>query len=91
MSPKMQLQTPGTATLDVEILNISIHGLWLYVKGKEYFLSYEEYPWFKNARLSEIHNVQLQHGAHLYWPKLDIDLSIDCLKHPEKYPLTFQE
>ena len=86
----MQLQTPGTTTSDVEVLNISIHGLWLYVKGKEYFLSYKEYPWFKNARLSEIHNVQLLHGVHLYWPKLDVDLSIESLEHPEKYPLTFQ-
>ncbi len=86
----MQLQRPGTTTSDVEVLNISIHGLWLYVKGREYFLSYKEYPWFKNARLSEIHNVQLLHGVHLYWPKLDIDLSVDNLEHPEKYPLTFQ-
>ena len=86
----MQLQTPGTTTLEVEILNISIHGLWLYVKGKEYFLSYEEYPWFKDARLSEILNVQLFHGSHLYWPKLDVDLSVDSLEHPEKFPLTYQ-
>jgi hypothetical protein len=86
----MQLQTPGTTTLEVEILNISIHGIWIYVKGKEYFLSYKEYPWFKDARLSEIHNVQLLHGAHLYWPKLDVDLSVESLEHPEKYPLTYQ-
>jgi hypothetical protein len=86
----MQLQTPGTPILEVEVLNISIHGLWLYVKGKEYFLPYQDYPWFKNARLSEIHDVQLLHDVHLYWPQLDIDLSINNLEHPEKYPLTFQ-
>jgi hypothetical protein len=86
----MQLQTPGTTTSDVEVSNISIHGLWLYVKGREYFLSYEEYPWFKNAWMSEIHDIQLLHGIHLYWPKLDIDLSVDSLEHPEKYPLTFR-
>jgi hypothetical protein len=74
----------------IEITNISIHGIWLYVKGKEYFLPYEDYPWFKDARLSEIHHVQLLHENHLYWPKLDVDLSLDCLEHPEKYPLTYQ-
>ncbi len=86
----MQLQTPGTTISEVEILNISIHGLWIYVKDKEYFLPYEDYPWFKEARLSEIQNVQLLHGDHLHWPKLDVDLSIDGLEHPEKYPLTYQ-
>lgn len=86
----MQLKTPGTNTSEVEVLNISIHGLWLYVKGREYFLSYREYPWFKNARLSEIHNVQLFHDMHLYWPGLDVDLSVNSLEHPEQYPLTFQ-
>jgi hypothetical protein len=52
----------------IEITNISIHGIWLYVKGKEYFLPYEDYPWFKDARLSEIQHVQLLHEDHLYWP-----------------------
>jgi Protein of unknown function (DUF2442) len=86
----MQLQTNGATTSEIEILNISSHGLWLFVKGKEYFLSYEEYLWFKNARLSEVFNVQLLHSDHLYWPKLDVDLSIDCIEHPEKYPLRCQ-
>jgi hypothetical protein len=27
------------------------------------------------------------HGFHLYWPELDIDLEIDNLENPEKYPL----
>jgi hypothetical protein len=86
----MQLQTHGTNTSEVEVLNISIHGLWLFVKGKEYFLSYLDYPWFKDAKLSEIHNVQLFHDVHLYWPKLDVDLSLESLEYPEKFPLMFQ-
>jgi hypothetical protein len=86
----MTLQTHGSSISDVEVMNISIHGMWLYVNGTEYFLPYEEYPWFKDARLSEIHNVQLQHGDHLYWPRLDVDLSVSSLEHPEKYPLTYQ-
>jgi len=64
-------------------------GIWLIIEGKEYFLSYQEYPWFKDARLSEIQSVQLLHGIHLYWPKLDVDLSINNLEYPEKYPLTY--
>ncbi len=86
----MQLQTNGVSTSEIEVLNISIHGFWLLVKAREYFLPFDEYPWFKDARISEIHNVQLLHGAHLYWPKLDVDLSLDCLESPGKYPLIYQ-
>lgn len=75
---------------DIEVLNISIHGLWLYVRGREYFLPYNEYPWFQDARLSEIHNVQLLHGTHLYWPNLDVDLSVNSLEQPGRYPLKYQ-
>jgi len=80
---------PGKAISEVEVSNISIHGIWLYIKGKEYFLAYSEYPWFRDARLSEIQNVELHHNTHLYWPKLDVDLSLNNLEHPEKYPLTY--
>lgn len=84
----MKLKKPGKCiSADVEVLNISIHGFWFYVKGKEYFMSYEQYPWFKNARIKEIFNVNLLHSEHLYWPDLDVDLEIEAIEHPEKYPL----
>jgi len=40
--------------------------------------------------LSSIQNVQLLHGYHLYWPDLDVDLELDNLEYPEKYPLQFK-
>lgn len=73
--------------MDVEVLNISTHGIWLYVCGKEYFLAHEDHPWFRNAQLNAVLNVELLHKTHLYWPDLDVDLNIDCLEHPENYPL----
>jgi hypothetical protein len=73
--------------ISVSVENITPLGIWLFVKGKEHFLSYEDYPWFKDQTLSAIQNVQLLHGYHLYWPQLDVDLEIDNLEHPEKYPL----
>ena len=85
----MKLKTSGLNISEVEVLNISIHGIWVLVEGKEYFLSYQEYPWFQDARLSEIQDVQLLHRSHLYWPKLDVDLSLNSLEYPEKYPLTY--
>ena len=74
----------------VSVENITPFGIWLFVKENEYFLSYKDYPYFKDHTLSSIQNVQLIHGYHLYWPDLDVDLEIDNLDNPEKYPLKFK-
>jgi len=74
----------------VSVENITPFGIWLYVKEKEYFLGYKDYPYFKNHTLSSIQNVQLLHDYHLYWPELDVDLEIDNLENPGKYPLKFE-
>ena len=71
----------------VGVENITPFGIWIFVKEKEYFLSYGDYPYFKDQTLSSIQNVQLLHGYHLYWPELDVDLEIDNLENPQKYPL----
>jgi len=74
-------------TISVSVENVTPFGIWLFVKGREYFLNYEDYPYFKDQTLRSIQNVQLFHGYHLYWPDLDVDLELDNLEHPEKYPL----
>ncbi len=79
----------GKSTL-VSVENITPFGIWIFVKEKEYFLSYKDYPYFKDQTLGSIQNVQLLHGYHLYWPELDVDMEIDNLENPEKYPLKFE-
>jgi hypothetical protein len=86
----MTSSTPGASTSPVEIGNIDAHGLWVLADGKEYFLPYQDFPWFRNATVAQIINVELLHGEHLYWPDLDVDLSLDSLAHPESFPLIFQ-
>ncbi len=83
----MKSRTLGADTSEVEVTNIDTHGIWVHVKGREYFLSHTDYPWFRDARVSEIINVELLHGTHLHWPSLDVDLSVVSLQSPEKYPL----
>lgn len=68
-------------------LNITQFGIWLYVQDEEYFLPHEEYPFFKKASIADIYDLELLHGTHLYWPKLDIDLSVEVLKNPHHFPL----
>lgn len=86
----MKLLERGKNTSHVEILNISPHGIWLYAKGKEYFLPYTEFPWFKDARLSEIEHVKLLHGRYLRWEELDVDLALDSIGHLDHYPLKYK-
>ena len=73
--------------ISVSVENITPLGIWLFVQGKEYFLSFEAYPYFKDQTIKSIQNVELLHGFHLRWPDLDVDLEIDNFVNPEKYPL----
>ena len=73
--------------ISASVENITPFGFWLFVKGKEYFLAFNDYPYFKDQSIKSIQNAKLLHGFHIYWPSLDIDLEIDNLEHPEKYPL----
>ena len=73
-----------------EVSNISEHGFWLYVGGREYFLPFAGYPWFKQARLAEVLDVRQVAKGHLHWPKLDVDLEIETLDQPEHYPLVYR-
>jgi hypothetical protein len=85
----MKSSNNGENTL-VSVENITPFGIWLFAKGREYFLSYKDYPYFRDQTLKSIQTVQLLHGYHLYWPELDVDLEIDNLENPEKYPLKWK-
>ena len=78
---------PGSDTLDVEVTNISRHGFWLYLDDREIFVSFEEFPWFRGASVDAILTVERPSGRHLYWPRLDIDLTVEMIEHPERFPL----
>jgi hypothetical protein len=77
----------GTSTLEVEVTNISKHGFWLLLGSEELFVPFSEFPWFRDAAVSQLTNVELPQPHHLYWPDLDVDLAVDSLRHPEQYPL----
>ena len=81
----------GRSTSGAEVTNISGHGFWLLVADEELFVSFKEFPWFKDASVSEILNVEWPQPHHLYWPDLDVDLAIESIRHPEKFPLISKE
>lgn len=84
----MKSAAPGTTASDVEVTNISRHGFWLFLEDRELFVPFEEFPWFRDAPVGAILNVQRPHPHHLHWPDLDVDLAVESIEHPERYPLT---
>ncbi len=59
----------------------------IFVEGREYFLPYEKFPWFKESKLADALNVELYSGGHIYWSALDVDLSTTILENPKKFAL----
>jgi hypothetical protein len=86
-STKMRSETPGTVTSEIEVTNISRHGFWLLLEDRELFLPFEEFPWFADAPVNAILKVERPERHHLYWPDLDIDLAVESIEHPDRFPL----
>ena len=85
----MKSAEPGQST-SPEVTNVSPHGFWLFVGERELFVPFKEFPWFREASVRQIANVRLPSAHHLYWPDLDIDLAVESIEHPEKFPLVSQ-
>jgi len=58
------------------------------VRGRELFLSYEDFPWFSGQPVGSILNVEEPSPGHFYWPDVDADLTIEMIEHPERFPLS---
>ena len=83
----MSSSAHGIRTSETEVTHVSSHGIWVLTGDRELFLSYEDFPWFKEATIGKITNIEEVSPGHFYWPDLDVDLGIDSIENPEKYPL----
>ena len=83
----MTSATLGASISAVEVTNISRHGFWVLLKEEELFLPFSEFPWFRDVAVGKILHVELLSPDHLYWPELDVDLAVDSIRHPERFPL----
>lgn len=71
----------------VSVLMINAQGIMLSVQGNDFFISYNRMPWLRNARISDVLNVRMSGRSAIEWETLGVDLEIESLKHPERYPL----
>ena len=83
----MNSEQLGKTVSEVEVTNISTHGIWLLVGEREFFLSHEDFPWFKEVPIGNIFRVEQPTTGHFYWPDLDVDLGIESIEYPERFPL----
>jgi len=67
-------------------------GFWLLTSDiasdSEHFLSFWRFPWFRNASATHILNVEEPTPGHYHWPDLDVDLNLQIIRNPERFPLT---
>ena len=77
----------GRRTSKVEVTNVSRQGFWLLLEDRELFVPFAGFPWFRDASIGQILDVERPAAGHLYWPQLDVDLAVESIEHPERYPL----
>ena len=77
----------GQRTSRVEVTNVSSHGLWILIDGQEKFMEFKSFPWFLDVPIGALLDVELQGPGHLYWRQLDVDIAVDSIDHPERFPL----
>lgn len=78
---------PGTVISAPEVTHVSRHGFWLLLADEELLVPFEHFPWFRRATIDQISHVEWPSPEHLYWPELDIDLSLESIRRPESFPL----
>jgi len=83
----MNSEPLGISTSEVEVTNISSHGIWLLAGQEELFLPFKDFPWFKDASVGKILEVREPTPGHVYWPALDVDLGLETIRDPDRFPL----
>ena len=83
----INVEQVGKPTSAVEVTNVSAHGFWLLLGDEEQFVPFAEFPWFRQATIAQLTHVELPLSRHLYWPELDIDLSVESIRNPGAFPL----
>ena len=80
----------NTERTSVSVRSIMPDGIFLTVCENDYYVSYSRLPWFREAKIMDIFNVEMIGDYAVRWDTLDVDLEIDSLKHPERYPLVMK-
>jgi hypothetical protein len=86
----MKFSKKTTGNLTKGVTAISKFGFWVLCENKEYFIGFNDYPAFKNATVDKIFNLKILSPKQLYWPDIDVDIEVDALEKPDRFPLVFK-
>lgn len=75
----------------LSVRNISDEGFWIALAEEELFVPFDRFPWFRGTSIEKLAHVELPHAGHLYWPDLDIDLAVESIRYPDRFPLVAKE
>jgi len=78
-------------TICAKVVSINSTGLVVHINGEEYQIPFLRVPWFRNAKVEDVFDLRMNGLDEIRWDTLDIDLDIESLKHPEKYPLIMKQ
>ena len=83
----MKSSMPGGDSSGVELGDVTLYHFVLHVDGRRLRVSYYDFPCFREATTAELAAVRRPSPDRLRWPLLDVDLSLDSIEHPGRYPL----
>jgi hypothetical protein len=78
---------PAASSSEIEVSLVFAKGFWLLLADEELFVAYADFPWFKQATVEQVTTVEQPSTDHLYWPLLDVDLSVASIRDPASFPL----
>ena len=73
--------------MPIKVSLASTKGFWLLLGNEELFVPFVEFPWFKKATMEQLTSIEWPTPDHLYWPLLDVDLSLASIRNPSQFPL----
>ena len=78
---------PGSDTSPIEVTHLSSDGIWLRAHNEKLFMSYNDFPWFNKQPIEAVMNVKELSPGHYYWPAIDVDLTKEIIRNPDRFPL----
>ena len=84
----MKSERTGKSTYPVKVDGLTSRGFWLCLGERRIFASFRDLPWFKGFTMRELSAVRRPSPSHLRWPAFDIDLEVESILEPARYPRT---
>ncbi|MGB5728945.1 MAG: DUF4160 domain-containing protein [Thiogranum sp.] len=79
-----ELKATWSESSGPEVTNVSSHGLWLEIKS---FFCHMRIPLVKRCPNRENPKYPGVDPGHFYWPDINVDLGIETIEHPDRFPL----